>query len=147
MFCQWISELDDANVLIIGDLNLHVSWEDYSSDKVGHRTIANAFLEQGFCQYQFGVTYPSSGRTLDVTLCNNIETVMSCTTDPFFGGPHIAIDHTPTITDVVLEIDLVEEKEIKLWKKRDKEKYFQEVQREIVSLMEYFGEKDDDEID
>ena len=146
-FCQWISELEDANVLIIGDLNLHVSWEDYSSDKVGHRTIANSFLEQGFCQYQFGVTYPSSGRTLDVTLCNNIETVMSCTTDPFFGGPHIAIDHTPTITDVVLEIDLVEEKEIKLWKKRDKEKYVQEVQKEILSLMEYFGAKEEDELD
>ena len=138
MFCEWISNLDPSNVIIIGDLNLHVSWDDYISPNSGHQMIASEFLEGGFCQYQYGVTFEQSNRTLDVTLCNNFETVMSCTTDSYFKAP--AIDHVPTITDIVMSVELVEEKEIRLWKKRDKEKYSALVVKELEALQELFGE-------
>ena len=148
LFCEWIAALDKSDVIVIGDLNLHVSWEDFRAEpgKPGHQNIADEFMEAGFVQYQFGVTYESSGRTLDVTLCNNFETVMSCTTDELFDGQSVAIDHVPTVVDVVLDVDLVEEREVKLWKKRDKEKFATIVRKEIAKLIEYFDEKEIDEI-
>ena len=144
-FVDWIQALDDSNVLIIGDLNLKVSWDDFSSEIPGHKMIANQFLESGFCQYQYGITYMSSGNTLDVTLSNNFETVMSCFTDPIFYSP--AIDHVPTITDIILDVDIVEEKEIKLWKKRDKDRYREIVTEELSELMEYLDSKDELDLD
>ena len=146
LFCEWISSLDQSDVLIVGDLNLHVSWEDFKAEpgQPGHQNIADEFMEAGFIQYQFGVTYESSGRTLDVTLCNNLETVMTCTTDGLFQAH--AIDHVPTLTDIVLDVEIVEEREIKLWKKRDKEKFVKVVEREMAKLIEYFDSKEEDEI-
>ena len=148
LFCEWIAALDQSDVMVIGDLNLHVSWDDFKAEpgKPGHQNIADEFMEAGFVQYQYGITYESSGRTLDVTLCNNFETVMSCTTDELFDGQSVAIDHVPTVIDVVLDVDLIEEREVRLWKKRDKEKFASIVRSEIAKLIEYFDEKEIDEI-
>ena len=146
LFCQWISSLDQSDVLIIGDLNLHVFWENFKAEpgNPGHQNIADEFMEAGFIQYQYGMTFESSGRTLDITLCNNLETVMTCTTDELFQAH--AIDHIPTLTDILLDVEIVEEREIKLWKKRDKEKFAKIVERELTKLIEYFDEKEENEI-
>ena len=125
-FCQWIRNLDNDKVLIIGDLNLHVDWETYNSSIASHFKIASAFLDKGFVQYQQHPTYQKSGRILDITLCNAMNTVISCGVDKFRNIDKV--DHYPTITEIALDCNIVEQKEVKIIKKRDVKKY-----KELVS--------------
>ena len=133
-FCDWISNLDDENVLIIGDINLSVCWETYTSKREDHERIAQTLLEKNFVQYQTEPTFHRSQNILDVTLCNSLSTVLRCTVDKFSIVP--GIDHFPTITDLHLMTEIAEEKEVCLRKKRDQEKYAEIVRKGIEYLME-----------
>ena len=133
-FCDWISNLENDNVLIIGDINLSVCWETYTSKREDHERIAQSLLEKNFVQYQTEPTFHRSQNILDVTLCNSFSTVLRCTVDKFSIIP--GIDHFPTITDLHLETEIEEEKEVLLRKKRDQEKYAEIVRKGMDFLME-----------
>ena len=133
LFCDWILSLNKDNTLVIGDLNLHVRWDDYSSKTLGHRRIAEAFLEGGYCQYQYEPTF-DSGRTLDVTLCNSLGIVTSCTTDPYFDAPGKIYDHYPTLTTISVELDVEVKKTIFLRKKRNKDVFYKSVEKGMKTL-------------
>ena len=102
-FTNFIATIRDYNSVVIGDLNLHVLWDTYESDNALHREIAAAFLDKGMVQYQYSPTF-ASGRTLDVTLSNNLSIVTSCTVDDKFEAPDTGIDHRPTITHLSLDV-------------------------------------------
>ena len=143
LFCEWIESLPNQNVLIIGDLNLHVDWASYESNKHEHYQIAQSLLTRGFVQYQQDPTFQhKSNRTLDVTLCNSLNRITLCTTDPTFIIPKI--DHIPTITDVRLDVDKIVEKEIFMKKKRDVDKYKEIVGKGIDNLgIKHFRDLDE----
>ena len=140
-FSDWIRTLDDTGVLLMGDFNIHVEWDQYTSTKSSHQQIAEALLEKDFIQYQGNPTHFKSkkpltfGNTLDLTLCNSLNTVTTCTTDPAFTGPW---DHIPVLVDLNLQVERLEEKTIRLRKKRDVEKFVEIVEKKMPILEEKF---------
>ena len=132
-FVQWIGTLDDDKVLIIGDLNLIVDWETYESKNPNHYKIAQALLDKNFIQYQKESTFKKSRNILDVTLCNSMNTVITCGIDKYRDIDKV--DHYPTITEIALDCEIVEQKEVRLRKKRDIEKYKQLVSEGVEQLL------------
>ena len=135
-FCRWIDSLEDSNVLIIGDLNLRVDWETYQATNHVHHQIAQSLLEKNFVQYQEQKTFINSSNILDVTLCNSMNTVIRCLTEKFMKIDKV--DHYPTITEIALDCDIVVEKEVRLRKKRNVEKYQIQVEKGIKELTEKY---------
>ena len=134
LLCRWIQSLPDDQVLIIGDLNLHVCWETYESKNPVHKAIAQELLSKHFIQYQINSTFHNSDNILDVTLCNSMDTILRCTVDKF--SQIDGIDHFLTITDIALRCSKIVEKEVLKRKNRDKEKYQQLVSAGVQELLE-----------
>ena len=134
LLCDWIHSLPDEQVLIIGDLNLHVCWETYESKNPVHKAIAQALLSRNFIQYQLNSTFHDSENILDVTLCNSMDTVLRCVVDKY--SLIKGIDHYLTLTDVALRCSKVVRKEVLIRKRRDKEKYQELVSNGVKNLLE-----------